>query len=221
MIYLIVKRFFDFVFSLTILLTLSPFLILISIILIMTGEHAVFYFQTRIGHRNVPFAIWKFATMIRNSAKIGTKTITVPGDCRVLPFGRFLRFTKINELPQLVNILLGQMSFVGPRPMVKRGWEKYPDEFRNVIYNVKPGLTGIGSVVFRNEAELVAKLGGDPREVYINIIFPHKGKLELWYQENISFITDLKIIFLTAWVILFPKSKIYKKWFKTLPEIIL
>jgi lipopolysaccharide/colanic/teichoic acid biosynthesis glycosyltransferase len=113
------------------------------------------------------------------------------------------------------------MSFVGPRPMVKKGWTKYPANVRYEIYNTKPGLTGIGSVVFRDEAKFVASLGGNPQKVYSEIIFPHKGALEIWYLANASFLTDLKIIFLTAWVIIFPRSRLYEKFFSSLTKCIL
>jgi lipopolysaccharide/colanic/teichoic acid biosynthesis glycosyltransferase len=187
------------------------------IILALTGEHEIFYLQERIGFKNKKFSIIKFATMLKNSATIGTGTITLPGDSRVLPFGKILRFTKINELPQLINIFLGQMSFVGPRPLVERGWMKYPENIRNIIYNSKPGLTGVGSIVFRDEASYVAQFEGTPQEIYISKVFPYKGKLEMWYQQNASFWTDIKIIFLTAWVIVFSKSNLHTKWLKKLP----
>ncbi|MDD2564340.1 MAG: sugar transferase, partial [Salinivirgaceae bacterium] len=188
--YQIFKRVFDLIVSSIVILLLSPLFLIVSMILIFTGEGNIFYYQIRIGYKNKPFYIWKFATMQKNSAKIGTGTITLPNDARVLPFGRFLRFAKINELPQLINIFIGNMSFVGPRPMVKKGWRRYPDNIRDNIYNVKPGLTGIGSVVFRNEAKIVANFGGNPQEVYAHKIFPYKGALEMWYQNNISFFTD-------------------------------
>ena len=213
------KRLFDLFFSSLALLVLSPLLIFIMLVLALTGEHEIFYLQERIGFKNQKFNIFKFATMQKNSASIGTGTITLPGDSRVLPFGRFLRFTKINELPQLFNIFLGQMSFVGPRPLVERGWMRYPEDVRGKIYNVKPGLTGIGSVVFRNEASYVSKFDMPPQTVYIEKVFPNKAKLEMWYQQNASFWTDIKVIFLTAWVIFFHKSRIHYKWFKTLPVI--
>jgi lipopolysaccharide/colanic/teichoic acid biosynthesis glycosyltransferase len=212
------KRAFDILFSALAIVGLSPVLILVSLVLLLTGEGRVFYFQVRIGYRNKPFYIWKFVTMLKDSSKMGTGTITLPNDSRVLHVGRILRYTKINELPQLINIFLGDMSFVGPRPMVKKGWMKYPANIRHQIYNAKPGLTGIGSVVFRDEAKIVASFGDNPQKVYSEVIFPHKGALEMWYQANASFLTDLKIIFLTAWVILFPQSKLHHLIFKNLPD---
>jgi lipopolysaccharide/colanic/teichoic acid biosynthesis glycosyltransferase len=216
--YLFFKRLFDFCVSLITLTFLSPVLILIMLILWATGEHEVFYFQTRMGYKNKPFKIWKFATMLKGSINMGTGTITLPGDTRVLPFGRFLRYTKINELPQLINILKGDMSFVGPRPVLEKGWMKFPEELRHQIYNVKPGLTGLGSVVFRDESGFVAKQGGTPDTVFRETVFPYKGALEIYYQNNASMWADFKIMFLTAWVIVFPKSQLQSKLFKNLPK---
>ena len=147
--------------------------------------------------------------------------ITVKKDPRLTPMGDFLRKSKINELPQLFNILAGKMSFVGPRPVMKISFEAYPDDIKKVIYNVKPGLTGIGSIIFRDEEELITEVknkGGDIHEFYVNKIYPHKGNLELWYQKNKSFVLDFQIILLTAWVVLLPTSKLYEKWFKDLPK---
>jgi len=206
--YIITKRVFDFTVSFICLVIFSPLLILVSIILLLSGEHLVFFRQERLGLRNKPFKLIKFVTMTKASAKNDGKNLTtLPGDKRVLPVGRFLRKTNINELPQLINILKGEMSFVGPRPLLNSGWQKYPEHIRSKIYNVKPGMTGVAS---RKEDQLT---------VYMQIIFPYKGELEMYYQKHASMITDFKIIFLTAWVILFPKSKLYNKFFKNLPQL--
>ena len=142
---------------------------------------------------------------------------TTRGDPRVLPFGRFLRKTKINELPQLFNIFLGDMSIVGPRPLVDKTFAPYPEEVKSKIYSVKPGLTGIGSVVFRDEETLLSESAMPPDECYAKIIAPYKGALEMWYLEHVGFLTDWKLIFLTAWVILFPRSRLTERMFKDLP----
>ena len=154
--------------------------------------------------------------------------LTIPGgiyttknDPRITPMGGFLRSSKINELPQLFNVLLGHMSVVGPRPVMKVSFESYPYEVQKVIYNVKPGLTGIGQVVFRDEEKLLTDVknnGGDMREFYREKIYPFKGELEEWYQNRKSFLLDIKIIFFTAWVIIFPNSKLYEKYFIDLPK---
>jgi lipopolysaccharide/colanic/teichoic acid biosynthesis glycosyltransferase len=189
----------------------------ISIILLLTGEHEVFYFQKRIGHKNKPFDMWKFATMLKDSPNMGTGMLTVRNDPRVLPFGRFLRKTKLNELPQLINILKGDMSIVGPRPMADKTFMAYPEEIRNKVYDSRPGLTGIGSVIFRDEEDYVSK-ANDPVAFFNEVIQPFKGTLELWYRDNKSLYTDAMLIFLTAWVILFPKSQLVYKIFKNLPR---
>ncbi|HEY0680089.1 MAG TPA: sugar transferase [Chitinophagaceae bacterium] len=216
--YLVVKRFFDIVVSIIVILVLSPLLIPIIIGLKLTGEGYIFYYQKRVGFLNRYFNIIKFATMLKNSPNIGTGIITLRNDPRVLPMGGFLRKTKINELPQVFNVLLGDMSIVGPRPLVDKTFNAYPEEIRYKIYNCKPGITGIGSVVFRDEEELMSKTTLPPQEFYEKQIAPYKGELELWYQEKQSFWVDLMIIFLTVWVVLFPKSRLMYKVFKDLPK---
>ena len=113
------------------------------------------------------------------------------------------------------------MSVVGPRPVMKVSFEAYPDEIQKVIYNVKPGLTGIGSIIFRDEEKLITDVknnGGDLWEFYKGKIYPFKGKLEIWYQNNKSFSLDIKLIFITAWTVLNPSSQIVFRWFKDLPK---
>ena len=219
--YLAIKRIFDFMSSLVVLLLLTPLLLPIIVLLKITSEGEVFYFQERIGMFNKPFMIFKFATMMKNSSKMKGGYITVKNDPRLTFMGGFLRKSKINELPQLLNILLGHMSVVGPRPVMRVSFESYPENIQKVIYNSKPGLTGIGSIIFRDEEELITEVknnGGDIWDFYKNVIYPFKGDLELWYQNNKSFVLDLKLIFMTAWVILFPNSRLYEKWFKDLPK---
>lgn len=212
------KRIIDFTLALVALLILLPLLLPVSIILLLTGEHEVFYLQKRIGYKNEYFKIWKFATMMKNSSKMGTGSITLRNDPRVLPFGRLLRKTKINELPQLINVLIGNMSFVGARPLMEVDFKKYSEEQQRIIYNTRPGITGIGSIVFRDEEKWISNADGDPHEFDKKFIAPHKGALECWYQENISFWTDIKILFCTAWVVVFPRSNMPYLIFSTLPE---
>jgi len=213
-----IKRIIDILISVIALLILLPFLLPIVIILLLTGEHEVFYLQKRVGYKNERFQIWKFATMLKNSPNMGTGSLTLRKDPRVLPIGKFLRQTKINELPQIINVLIGNMSVVGPRPQMEVDFYKFSEEVQNVIYNAKPGITGIGSIVFRDEEELLTKAGGDPHEFYKEHLAPYKGELEVWYLKHVSFLTDLKIIFLTAWVIIKPKSDLTYKLFKDLPD---
>jgi len=211
-----IKRLTDILIAGIALIILSPLLIPSIIILLLTGEHEVFYFQKRIGYKNRLFNIWKFATMMKNSPNMGTGEITLRNDPRVTKFGKILRMTKINELPQIINVFKGDMSIVGPRPLMEVSFKQYPEEVQQRIYNCKPGMTGIGSLIFRDEEKLVSD-APDPRAMYINI-YLYKGKLELWYQQHTSLYTDFMIIFLTAWSILFPQNDLTNKVFKNLPE---
>ena len=216
--YLLSKRLLDIIVSILALLFLLPVFVPIVIILRFTAEGEVFYFQQRIGINNSKFWIWKFATMLKDSINMGTGSITLQNDFRVTRIGKFLRKTKINELPQIINIIKGDISLVGPRPLVSKTFKAYSQDVQQKIYNVKPGLTGIGSIVFRDEEKIISYVKDeDPHIFYKRVIAPYKGKLEMWYQSNRSFLIDLKLIFITAWVILFPKSKLYEKWFKDLP----
>ena len=213
-------RIIDVLLSLLALLALLPLFIPIVVILLLTGEHKVFYLQTRVGYKNKDFKIIKFATMLSNSANMGSGSLTLKNDPRVLPFGSFLRKTKINELPQILNIIIGDLSIVGPRPQMQVDFEKYSDDVQGKIYNVRPGLTGIGSIIFRDEESLIsiAAENENPHDFYKRVIAPYKGELEMWYQQHNSFFLDLQLIFMTAWVIVFPTSKLYEKWFKDLPK---
>ena len=213
------KRIIDIILSLLAIAVLSPLLIPVMIILLLTGEHYIFYGQNRIGYKNRTFKIWKFATMLKNSPSLGTGSITLRNDPRVFPFGRFLRKTKLNELPQLFNILLGDMSIIGPRPLMKVDFDKYSPDVQKVIYNTRPGLSGIASIVFTNEEELHSNTKMDVHEFDKLFIMPYKGALEQWYQENCSFFVDLGIIFLTFWKIVQPNTDIVHKVFKTLPKL--
>lgn len=213
-----IKRFFDIVFSLLALVILLPVFIPIIILLLLTGEHEVFYRQDRVGYRNNIFRIWKFATMLKNSPNMGHGDVTMRGDPRITGVGKFLRQSKINELPQLINILTGDMSFVGPRPLMKAGFDRYSDEMKAKVYLVPPGLTGIGSVVFRDEELIITQSKLPPHECYRDVILPYKGALEVWYQQHRNFYTDFMILFLTGWYVLFPKSNLVYKVFPSLPK---
>jgi lipopolysaccharide/colanic/teichoic acid biosynthesis glycosyltransferase len=212
------KRLFDIILSFIALAVLSPVLIPVVIGLLLTGEHYVFYFQKRIGYKNKPFDIWKFATMLKASPSLPGGIHTTRNDPRLMPLGGFLRKTKINEIPQLVNILIGDMSIVGPRPLVDKAFDPYPEHIKARINNVRPGLTGVGSIVFRDEERLLSETKLNRDEFYAGHILPYKGELELWYQEHLTFYTDFMIVFMTAWAILFPQSELVFRVFKDLPE---
>jgi len=213
-------RIIDILLSLLALLVLLPLFIPIVIILLLTGEHKVFYLQTRVGYKNKDFKIIKFATMLSNSANMGSGSLTLKNDPRVLPFGSFLRKTKINELPQILNIIIGDLSIVGPRPQMQVDFEKYSDDVQGKIYNVRPGLTGIGSIIFRDEESLIslAAENENPHDFYKRVIAPYKGELEIWYHSHRSVFLDSQLIFLTAWAIVSPETRLYEKWFEDLPK---
>lgn len=212
------KRILDLIIASIAIVVLSPIFFVVIPLLLLTGEHKVFYLQDRVGYKNNYFKIIKFATMLQNSPTIGTGSLTLKNDPRVLPIGKFLRKTKINELPQLFNVILGNLSIVGPRPQMKVDFDKYSEEVKNKIYNIKPGITGVGSIIFRDEESFLSSSTEDPHVFYARIIAPYKGKLEIWYQENQSIFLDFKVIFLTIWVIFFPKSKIYEILLDGIPK---
>jgi lipopolysaccharide/colanic/teichoic acid biosynthesis glycosyltransferase len=212
--YKFLKRTIDILIATIALILLSPVLIPCCIILLFTGEREVFYKQERVGYKNRKFGIWKFATMLKNSPSIGTGEITLRNDPRVTKFGKLLRITKINELPQIINVFKGDMSIVGP--LMQVSVNLYPEAIRNRIYNCKPGMTGIGSLIFRDEEKMISD-AADPKAMYATI-YPYKGALEIWYQNHASLYTDFMIIFLTAYSIVFPKNNLVNKIFKDLPR---
>lgn len=211
------QRFIDLVISLSALIFLLPLFILIMIILKFTGEGEIFYLQERIGKFGKSFKLIKFVTMLKNSPNIGSKDITIHNDPRVLKVGKFLRKSKINELPQLINIIRGDMSIVGPRPMTPNTFLNYTKKSRSEITKIRPGLTGIGSILFRDEEKFLTNLR-NPIKFYNENIIPYKIELELWYLSNMSIFLYLKIIIITALIIIFPNLKLNKNFFKNLPE---
>ncbi|MDB0023800.1 sugar transferase, partial [Gammaproteobacteria bacterium] len=157
------------------------------------------------------------ATMLKNSPNIGTGTVTMRGDPRVLPVGAFLRKTKINELPQLLNIFFGDMSVIGPRPLTMETFEAYSESSQGLITQVRPGLSGVGSIIFRDEEEIMHGATASV-DFYANIIAPYKGALEEWFISNKSLYIYFLAIFVTAWAVLVPNTKIAWRVFKDLPE---
>ena len=216
--YEITKRLFDIISSSIALILLIPFFIPIMILLKLSGEGEIFKKKKRIGYKNKSFDIIKFATMLKNSLNMGSGSITLRDDPRVTPMGKFLRKTKINELPQILNVFLGTMSVVGPRPLVDKTFNAYTKEVQATIYNSKPGITGIGSIIFRDEEKLISESKLDPHVFYQETIAPYKGALEMWYQSKKSFLLDITLIFLTVWVVLFSKSNLPYTLFKDLPK---
>ncbi|MDD2983055.1 MAG: sugar transferase [Crocinitomicaceae bacterium] len=215
-----IKRLFDFLLSCIGVIIILPVFIVIMIILKLTGEREVFYLQERMGLNNKPFYIYKFATMLKNSSNMGNKNLTVRNDPRITKVGKFLRMTKINELPQILNVIKGDMSLIGPRPLLAKSFEKYTTDVQEIIYKNRPGITGMGSLIFRDEELLVStykELGKDPMEYYRNYIYPYKGELENWYYHNCSISVDFKILFLTFWSLVNKDSQLVFKLLKNLP----
>lgn len=193
-------RLLDILFSGVALVVLAPLLVPIAILLRFTGEGEVFFRQERVGKDGLHFGLLKFATMLKASPSIGSGLITLKDDPRVLPVGRFLRKTKINELPQLLNVLKGDMSLIGPRPQAPKHFDVFPSHVKTELIKVRPGLSGIGSIVFRDEEALLSRPGIDPVHMYNDVIAPYKGELELWFIRNQSVGLYFLLIFLTIWV---------------------
>lgn len=211
-------RFFDIFFSGIAIIILFPFMIPIMIGLKLTGEHDIFYGQTRVGKYGKEFKLLKFATMLRNSPNLAGGLYTSKNDPRMLPMGKFLRKTKINELPQLINIFIGQMSVIGYRPITPKQWECYPEEARQKLYNIRPGLSGIGSVVFRNEEEILQNFE-DKSYFHDKVIGPYKAELESYYAAHKSVWNYFKLIFMTIEAVLNPTSHKWRTAFKGLPSV--
>lgn len=189
------QRAFDIFLATAALVVLMPLLLVIAIVLRITGEGDVFYRQERVGLHGRHFGLLKFATMLRNSPNIGTGELTVRDDPRVLPVGRFLRKTKLNELPQLLNIVIGDLSVVGPRPMVPKTYAAYPAAAREILNTVRPGLSGVGSVIFRDEETFLAGRD-DPQAFYRDTIVPYKAAVECWYVRHQGILMYLQVILL-------------------------
>lgn len=203
------KRLFDIMLSAGLILVLLPMFLPLAILLRLTGEGKVFYRQKRIGAGQQPFEILKFATMLENSPTIGTGDITLRNDPRVLPVGRVLRKTKINELPQLWNVLVGEMSIVGPRPLTPNHFNYYSDIDRENIAVATPGITGLSALVFRDEEKILSDRA-DPVAFYRDEIVPIKASLESWYAKHASFRLDILIGLLTAYAIIRPGSRLVR-----------
>lgn len=189
-----IKRIFDIIFSLIGLILLLPLLLLIALILKIESKGPTLFMQTRVGRHKKDFIIFKFRTMFIGSDQKGLLTIG-DNDPRVTNFGYFLRKYKLDELPQLVNVLIGNMSFVGPRPELRHYVNYYSDDGLSIL-SVKPGITDFASIHFRNEAELL-KTTNNPEKLYLEIILPEKLKLNKEYLNSANLLTDLKIILKT------------------------
>jgi len=196
------KRTFDLVLSMSALVFLIPFFAVAGLLIKLDTSGPIFYRQKRIGKKFKPFYILKFRTMIEDADKKGSH-ITAGGDVRVTRVGSILRKTKIDELPQLINVLKGEMSFVGPRPEVEKYVEIYRSDY-DYILNVRPGITDIASLTFRDEETVLAK-EANPELYYVQKLLPQKIKLANDYIRHASFFYDCKLIILTIFKVVSPK----------------
>ena len=210
------QRMFDCIFSSIALILLVPIFIIVIPLLFFTGENKIFYSQFRIGKNKKKFRLLKFATMLEKSSSMKNGTLTVKDDSRILPFGKILRKTKINELPQLINVLKGEMSVIGPRPLTNEALNSYSKDIKKIILSTKPGLSGVGSIIFRNEEELLSR--NFSKEFFYKQIMPFKGELEVWFVKNQSIMLYFMLIFLTIFVLFNAKTKLPFKLLKGLPS---
>jgi lipopolysaccharide/colanic/teichoic acid biosynthesis glycosyltransferase len=189
------KRTFDFLFSFLLLLLLSPLLIVVAVIIKLTDNGTVFYMAPRVGLHGELFKMYKFRSMVANADKMGPSS-TTKSDSRLTGIGKILRKYKLDELPQMINVLKGEMSVVGPRPEVKYFTDMFNEE-EKIILSVKPGITDFASVWNSDEASILEG-SDDPDKTYMEKIRPEKMRLQLKYVREHNFITDLKIILATA-----------------------
>ena len=201
-------RLIDIALSLLGIFLVSPLLLFCMIFLKFTGEGEVFYKQNRVGLNGKIFSLYKFATMMKNSADIGTGTITIKNDPRILPLGKLLRKSKINELPQLFNILKGEMSIIGPRPLTEETFGFYDKSAQFKIKQIKPGLSGVGSIVFSNEEDILQGKSASI-EFYHQTISKYKASLEIWFVDNRGIFLYFALIILTILVVITKKNKLY------------
>jgi lipopolysaccharide/colanic/teichoic acid biosynthesis glycosyltransferase len=210
------ERLFDILLSGLAIIIFSPLMIPIIFALRITGEGEVFFLQDRVGKDFKIFKLFKFATMLKESPNLVGGTITIKDDPRVLPIGKFLRNLKINELPQLLNVFLGDISLIGPRPLTQQNFKFYSSKTQDVIIKVKPGLSGIGSIIFRREESIMHGENASA-QFYNDTIAPYKGAVEEWFVCNRSLYLYFMLIFVTLWVVLFPESKLVWRCFKNIP----
>ncbi len=201
------KRLLDVFLSGLAMCILPPIYVVVSVLLRFAGEGNALFRQRRVGLGGRKFTLLKFTTMAKGSAAAGD--ITYGDDPRVLPVGRGLSALKIDELPQLWNTFVGEMSLVGPRPLTPRAFHCYSHRVQEIVKSMKPGVTGVGSLVFRNEDRILAEAPGDPKEYYDKVIIPLKGQLETWYFAHRSLYVDLLILACTLVAVPWPRSRLH------------
>lgn len=216
--YFFLKRAADILFSILGIILSAPILILCIVLLFLTGETSPIFTTYRVGKKGALFRMFKLRTMASAKGK-SVSPLTAYNDSRVSFLGRILRFTKVDELPQFFNILNGDLSFVGPRPMLPQVFLMYDKNTQDILNQIRPGVTGIGSIVFRNETALFAKVSKrDYEQFYRENIAPVKGELELWYFSNRSFKVDFKLLVLTVVAVFYGQVKGLHRYFKGLPK---
>lgn len=204
------KRIFDLVVASLLFVVMLPVALGIVLVLAVTGDREIIYGQWRVGRGGREFRMLKFVTMRKGSRNMGAGPLTLPDDPRVLPFGRFLRKTKLNELPQLLNVIKGDMSLVGPRPQPADIFQYYSPAARARIVEVRPGITGVGSVLFRDEERLLQESPLPPQECHRDVFAPIKEELETWYVDHQGVWLDFELVLLTGLAVVAPRSRLYQ-----------
>tara|TARA_Y100000816_G_C26108366_1_gene590147 strand:- start:3515 stop:4180 length:666 start_codon:yes stop_codon:yes gene_type:complete len=205
----------DKILAFSALVLLSPVFLLIIFLLKITGEGEVFFKQERMGKNKKSFFLIKFATMIKDSPLTGS--VTVKDDPRILPFGKFLRYSKINELPQLINVLRGDLSLIGPRPQVEQTINFLPEDLKLKLTKITPGLSGLASIILRDE-ENVLSIVDNPLVFHKQVLTPYKAKLEIWFDRKKNLFDYFTLIILTILAVMFPKIKLYNFFYKDRPK---
>lgn len=196
---LFLKRVFDIVCSLILLVILSPVMLVLSLMIVCDSKGGVFYRQERVTTNGRIFKIFKFRTMVKDADKKGT-LVTVGNDSRITRVGKLLRKARLDEFPQLINVLKGDMSFVGTRPEVQKYVERYNDEMYATLL-MPAGITSTASIMYKDEDEILSNCE-DVDETYINKVLPEKMKYNLEYIENFNFFYDIKIMIQTFWAVI-------------------
>ena len=211
--YIYFKRLFDIIFAVIGLLLTSPIVLFVILLKKLAGEKEVFYIKGRVGKGGKLFPFIKLSSMTPAQKGEKTSSLTLSNDSRITPLGHFIRKTKIDEFPQFVNILRGELSFVGPRALMPKIHKDYTKEVKQELSKIRPGVTGLATAVFRNEAELLAQSDyTDELEFYKEVIAPAKGAIEMIYIQNQGFILDISILLITIWQIFRPQSLLGYKW---------
>ena len=211
------KRFFDVIFSIFGIIITGPIMLFSICILYLTGEKKPIFNQLRVGKNKQLFRLYKLRTMSEDGAH-NSGPITLHNDDRITIIGKFLRWSKIDEFPQFFNVLNGDLSFVGPRPLMPETFYKYKKSTQRIIVSIRPGITGAGSVMFRDESFILKSVSKEKQEkFYIQNILPYKGQLEEWYVTNSSFIMDFKLLIFSSLIIVYSGVKGLNIFFKGTP----